>query len=189
MDALTATVNGMVNPPIRNIGLKGIKKWSDLIVQWPKLFPVEKLGQALQQGFIYIETGGTGGSAFRPMFARYLKEVHEHFPLTGLDAVISKYEESARIWSEIAVRLLPDEYPNLRQVRKWILEQNRIGENQPPGALDRIHEINHKIDANIDQIMAEVAEAPVFLPRTQEWILQLYEVEREAIHLLQQTIS
>ena len=189
MDALNATVNGMINVPIRNIGLKGIQKWADLIVEWPKLFPGDKLWHALQQGFIYIETGGTGGSAFRPMFVRYLQEIDEHFPFKGLDAVIEKYQKAAEIWSEIAVHLLPDEYPNLRQVREWILEQNRIGEERPSDALDQIQEINRAIDENADQIMEEVAQAPAFLPQAQEWILRLYEIERGAIQLLQQTIN
>jgi hypothetical protein len=189
IEALTATVNGMLDAPIRNIGLKGIQKWAELIVKWPDLFPVGKLWHALYQGFIYIETGGTGGSAFRPMFTRYLREISEHFLLSGLDAAIAKYEEAANIWSEIANHLLPDDYPHLSQVREWILEQNRVGEEQAPGTLDRIHEINQAIDANMDQILAEVVQAPLFLPTTQEWILQLYEVEREAIHLLKQTIN
>jgi hypothetical protein len=178
----------MANAPIRNIGLKGIQKWAGLIVEWPKLFPGNKLWHALQQGFIYIETGGSGGSAFRTMFVRYLQEIDEHFSFTGLDAVIAKYQKAAEIWSEIAKRLLPDEHPHLRQVREWILEQNRIGEERPPDAINRIHEINRAIDENKDRIMAEVAQASAFLPQAQEWILRLYEVERGAIQLLQQTI-
>ncbi|MFX0168573.1 MAG: BtrH N-terminal domain-containing protein [Candidatus Hodarchaeota archaeon] len=189
VDALTTTVDKMLNPPIRNIGLKGIQKWAELILQWPEIFPDERLWQALYQGFIYIETGGSGGSAFRPMFVRYLQEVEERFPMSGLDAVISKYQEAGKIWSKIATRLLPDEYPMLHQVRKWILEQNQVGEEQKPGALKRMLEINHAIDANKDTIMGEVAQAAEFLPLAQKWIIRLYEVEKEAIRSLQQTLK
>lgn len=189
IEAITATVDGMLNAPIRNFGVKGIQKWANFIVQWPTLFPGEELWHALYQGFTYIETGGTGGSGFRPMFTRYLSEVNERFPFSGMDAVISKYEEAAKIWSEIANHLLPDEYPHLRQVREWIIEQSRIGEEQAPGALDRIHKINQAIDADMNQILAEVAQAPKFLPTTRKWILHLYEVEWNAIQLLQDTIS
>jgi hypothetical protein len=169
--------------------LKGIEKWSKLIVKWPELFPGEKLLHALYQGFIYIETGGTGGSAFRPMFSRYLQEVSERFSIRGLDPVIAKYEESAQLWSKIATLLLPDEYPMLRRARELILEQNRIGEEQPPGATEKLHAMNQEFDAQIDAILAEVAEAPKFLPIVQEWILQLYQVEKEAIELLQKVCN
>lgn len=183
-ESIHHTIDGMLNPPIRNIGLKGIKKWAKLIVKWPELFPGENLWNALYQGFIYIEVGGTGGSAFRPMYARYLQEVSELFPKYRLDAVIAKYQEAARIWSKIATLLLPDEYPMLRQARKLIWEQNRISVEQAPGATERLHAINRELTSNMDKILIEVADAPKFLAITQEWILQLYEVEKEAIELL-----
>ncbi len=183
-ESIHHTIDGMLNPPIRNIGLKGIEKWAKLIVKWPKLFPGEKLWNALYQGFIYIEVGGTGGSAFRPMYARYLQEASELFHMPGLDAVITKYQQAATIWSEIATFLLPDEYPMLRRARELILEQNRIGEEQAPGATERLQAINRELASNLDEILVEVANAPKFLPITQEWILQLYEVEKEAIELL-----
>jgi hypothetical protein len=185
VEALQQTVEGMLNPPIRNIGLKGIEKWSKLIVKWPDVFPGEKLLHALYQGFIYIETGGTGGSAFRPMYARYLREISEQFSLQGLDAVISKYEEAARVWSEIATLLLPDEYPMLKRARELILKQNHIGEEQPPGATEMLNAMNQEFDSHIVDILAELAQAPKFLPIVQERIFQLYQVEKEAIELLQ----
>lgn len=185
IEAMQQTVDRMLNPPIRNIGLNGIKKWSKHIVKWPSLFPGEKLLHALYQGFIYIETGGTGGSAFRPMYSRYLQEVSERFSIRGLDHVIAKYKEAARIWSKIANLLLPDEYPMLRRARELILEQNRIGEEQPRGATEKLQAINQEFESQINDILAEVADAPKFLPFVQEQILQLYQVEREAIELLQ----
>jgi hypothetical protein len=188
-DALHFTVDTMTNPPIRNIGLKGMKKWAELIVKWPELFPGDQLWHALYQGFIYIETGGTGGSSMRPMFTRYLKEVSELFSMKGIERAITKYEEAGRIWSEIAISLLPDEHPTLRKVRAWLLEQNQLGEAQEAGALQRMLEINHEINSHKDEIMAEIVHAPKFLLVTQEKILQLYEVEKEAIQLLQDVIQ
>jgi hypothetical protein len=188
-EALNQTVEGMMNPPIRNIGLKGIQKWAKLIVKWPELFPGEQLWQALFQGFIYIETGGTGGSAFRPIFTRFLREIHELYPMKGMEQVIAKYKEAGKLWSDIAISLLPNEYPMLKKVRKGILEQNRIGEAQAPGALQQMRDINHEMETHKDEIMTEIAHAPEFLQTTQEKILQLYEVEKEAIQLLQEVIQ
>ncbi|MFX1300731.1 MAG: BtrH N-terminal domain-containing protein [Promethearchaeota archaeon] len=189
LEALHFTVDTMMNPPIRNLGLKGMEKWAELVVKWPKLFPGEKLWNALYQGFIYIETGGTGGSSMRPMFTRYLREVSELFSMKGMERVIAKYEEAGKVWSKIAISLLPNEYPMLRRVREWILEQNRIGEAREPGTLQQMLKINHQINTHMDAITAEIAHAPEFLQTTQEKILQLYEVEKEAIQLLQDVIK
>ncbi len=188
-DALESTVDGMLNPPIHNFGLRGIQKWAKLIVKWPDLFPSEKLWNALYQGFIYIETGGTGGSAFRPMFSRYLQEINEQFPMLGIEKVIIKYQEASKLWSNIANLLLPDDYPILKQVREWISEQSQLGEAQGPGAIKRMHAINQKMTDHKDKIMSEISKASEFLPITQKQILHLYEVEKEAIHLLQKAFS
>ncbi|MFX1565368.1 MAG: BtrH N-terminal domain-containing protein [Promethearchaeota archaeon] len=189
LEAMRQTVDGMINPPIRNIGLKGIEKWAKLIVKWPEQFPLEKVWNALYQGFIYIETGGTGGSAFRPMYARYLQEVTELFPIPGLDAVITKYHEAGRLWSKIANLLLPDEYPMLRNARDIICEQSRIGEEQPPHATTKLQALNRELKLKMKAILAEVVDAPKFLPIIQERILKLHEVETEAIKHLQAVLK
>lgn len=188
-EALKVCINGMVNPPLKNFGLKGFLKWSNLISKWPKLFSSEELWNALYQGFIYIETGGTGGSAFRPMFGRFLEEAKAILRKPNLDQVIEKYQESAEIWSEIAKLLLPDEYPTLARARKLLWEQSRVSEARKPGATKRLHAINQELKESMDNILIAVTQASAFLPRVQKRILDLYEVEKEAIHLLQKTIK
>ncbi|MFX1475436.1 MAG: BtrH N-terminal domain-containing protein [Promethearchaeota archaeon] len=187
-EALRVCIEGMLNPPISIIGLKGFEKWAQLIVKWPDMFPQEKLWNALYQGFIYIETGGTGGSSFRPLFCRFLQEVAPLLQKNELDQVVAKYEESAKLWSEIATLLLPDEYPMLRRARKLILEQNRVFEMQEPNATQRLHAINQELASHMTDILDEIGHAPSFLPLVQERILQLSEVETEAIHLLKELI-
>jgi hypothetical protein len=188
-EAIHACIDGMINPPLKNFGLKGFQKWSNLLIQWPKLFPSEKLWTALFQGFIYIETGGTGGSAFRPMFGRFLEEAKDVLRKPKLDQVIEKYQESAQIWSEIAKLLLPDEYPALARARKLLWEQSQVGEAQKPEATKRLHTINQEIEESMDDILIDITQASAFLPRVQKRILDLYEIEKEAIHLLQKVIK
>ena len=64
----------MLNPPIKNAGLAGIQKWADIIVKWPEQFKGINLFGALMNGFLYIEISGTGGNAFRSMYAQFLEE-------------------------------------------------------------------------------------------------------------------
>jgi len=66
-EAIKDCCHNMLRPPIKNIGLQGMKKWSKLVMKWPEQFQGLNLLGCLMNGFIYIEIGGTGGSAFRPM--------------------------------------------------------------------------------------------------------------------------
>ena len=188
-EALGECVKGMLNPPISNFGLAGIQKWAELVPKWPRLFPGRNLWTALMNGFIYIETGGTGGSAFRPMFARFLAEARDILGKPGLDDAIAKYEESARIWSRIAESMLPDAYPALHRAREILWEKDRVFLAQEPAAADRLVGLNRELDLMQDQILPDLKQAPSFLPEVQRNILELYEVEKDAVKALQRSVS
>lgn len=51
--------------------------------------------------FVYIEIGGTGGRAFRPMYAQFLKEASSILEKPGLREAAEIFEDSADAWSEI----------------------------------------------------------------------------------------
>jgi hypothetical protein len=187
--ALTQCVEGIVNPPISNIGLKGMQKWAKLVLKWPEMFPGRRLWDCLMQGFIYIETGGTGGSSMRPMFTRFLSEAKDILREPKIDSVIAKYKESGRIWSKIAELYLPDEYPALRKARLILWEQERVFTAQEPGATARLERLNQELSDLLDDIVAEAQNAPEFLPAVQQQILRLHDVEKEAIQQLKSLIS
>ncbi len=185
-EALLQCIDTMVNPPMRNIGLEGIKKWASLIVKWPEMFPGENLWEALYQGFIYIETGGTGGSSMRPMYSRFLGEIDSILKVEGMNSVIESFDKSAHIWSEIASLYLPDEYPILKEVREILLKSNTLFEEQETNALQKMLDLNKKIENNKKEIFRDLKHAPSFLPKVQSKILQLYEAEKEAFYKLQE---
>jgi len=187
--ALQGCVDGLVNPPISNFGLEGIQKWAKLILKWPEMFQGISLWGALLNGFIFIETGGTGGGCFRPIFSRFLAEVEGMLNLPKLGSVMELYQESGRIWSEIAESMLPDSYPALRRAREILWEKDRVFLAQEPDATEKLLELNHELDEMQDAILAEVGEAPEFLPAVQKQILRLYQVEKEAIQLLDSMVT
>ncbi len=185
--ALQGCVDGMLNPPIGNFGLEGIKKWARLVPKWPEIFQGMDLWAALMNGFIFIETGGTGGSSFRPMFSRFLVEAKAILGEPRLDSTIELYQESGGVWSRIAELLLPDSYPALRRAREILWEKDRVFLAQEPGALERLLELNRELDGMIDDVLAEVGQAPHFLPAVQQEILRLYEIEKEAVQSLEKS--
>jgi len=188
-EALQQCIDTMLNPPIKNIGISGFKKWADLVVKWPVLFPGEKLWEALYQGIIYIETGGTGGSSLRPMYCRFLEEVDPILQIDGLNEVIDAFRESAKLWSEIASLYLPEEYPTIGQIKQKLLDINSIFEKQENNALNNMIKLNQEIEKSKKEILKELKEAPIFLPKVRDKIMGLQEVEKKAFTNLKEVIE
>jgi Uncharacterized protein conserved in archaea len=73
--AMAAQAKGMLEPPIANIGYKGIAKAAAECVKWPSLVGAGQLPLALFNVYIFTNAkGGTGGGCFRYMFGRFLEE-------------------------------------------------------------------------------------------------------------------
>jgi hypothetical protein len=73
--AICETAVFMLNPPISNIGVKGIRKTAKMLVKWPDVLTPHQLKWTLFNGYIFISpVGGSGGGAFRYMYSRFLRE-------------------------------------------------------------------------------------------------------------------
>ena len=72
--AIDQCIDMQMNPPIKNIGIKGIRFSSKEILNWPEVFNDYDLRMNLFCLYIYLEIGGTGGGCFRYMYSRFLKE-------------------------------------------------------------------------------------------------------------------
>lgn len=76
--AILEQAQAMLEPPIRNIGVKGICKAAQMVPKWPEKLDADELRFALFNNYIFISpVGGTGGGAFRYMFSRFLAEAAE----------------------------------------------------------------------------------------------------------------
>ena len=82
--AIREQAEPMLEPPIRNIGVKGIRKAAQMVPKWPEKLDADELRFALFNAYIFISpVGGTGGGCFRYMFSRFLREAAE---ITGRPA-------------------------------------------------------------------------------------------------------
>jgi len=183
-DSILECCHNMLKPPIKNIGLAGMQKWAGMVVKWSEQFKGLNLLGALMNGFMYIEIAGTGGSAFRTMYARFLEEASLPINKPSLREVAEMMRQSAGIWSQIAAGLLPDSWPNLKRMRQLIFEKNRLFEEQEPGALDAMLKINRELDALMTRAVQDLSRPPAFLPDVQRSILRCHEVESQAFQRL-----
>ena len=100
--AIAQQAEPMLEPPISNIGVKGIRKAAKMAVKWPDSMSEQELRWTLFNCYIFISPeGGSGGGNFRTMFSRFL---HEGAGITGdprLDQSVSEFKHIADEWEKL----------------------------------------------------------------------------------------
>jgi hypothetical protein len=92
----------MLEPPIGNIGVKGIRKAARMVPQWPQKLDEDELRWALFNTWIFISpTGGTGGGTFRYMFSRFLREAAEIAGDPRLEESADEFKRIGDSWEEV----------------------------------------------------------------------------------------
>ena len=148
VDGIKVGVSELLEPPIKNFGLPAFAKWASLVANkrqkkgWPTAFaePVE-LFRALCGAYHGIETNGTGGGAFRTIYAEFLDESADVVGRPALAEAAATYREIGQKWSALAAAALPDRDPLLRRARDLAVEKERLFTEQGPRALGRLGEI------------------------------------------------
>jgi hypothetical protein len=192
VEGIKESCETMLHPPIQNLGLSGMQKWAKLVIEWPKQFKGLGLLGCLFNTFVYIEIGGTGGSAFRPMYARFLKESLKVVNKPALLEVAELFEASGELWSRIATAALPDSWSSLKRIRELMIDNNNIFEEQEEGALERMKkigmELNDMMNLASQELSNKNSEVMELLKDLQDGILKCSKKEQEAFKALEHII-
>lgn len=100
LNAIQNNATDYINPPINNIGYKGILKTSKEILKW---FDTSKdIEGEFQASAMLMERAGTGGALFRNLYRDFLKESYEILKLNKLKQAHTEFIDIANLWTEIS---------------------------------------------------------------------------------------
>jgi len=101
--AICETTAAMLEPPITNLGVKGIRKAARLTLKWPESMDEEPLRSACFNVFIMIDAeGGSGGGLFRYMYNCFLREAAEITSDERLIPVADGFQRLGDRWQVVA---------------------------------------------------------------------------------------
>jgi len=122
--ALTKNAHDYLNPPIRNIGNKGIVKMSGEILKWPSRS--NRFEQDLCLTALLMERAGTGGALFRNLYRDFLKECADRLEDPKIEQAYRLFAEIAPMWvgvsSSIDLAGRTGNLQELHQASKLLLE-------------------------------------------------------------------
>jgi hypothetical protein len=98
--AITACADAFLNPPIANLGHRGIEKAGKLVPGW--LRRTDDPRRDLPQAALLMEKAGTGGALFRNLYRDFLAECAQLVDSGHLRTGHRLYSEAADLWTDVA---------------------------------------------------------------------------------------
>jgi hypothetical protein len=100
VSAIRNNAHEFLNPPISNIGYKGILKTSKEIGPWFR--NSRNVEYEFHTTARLMEKGGTGGALFRNLYRDFLKESHKLLGMSKLEEAYGMFSEIAVLWTRVS---------------------------------------------------------------------------------------
>lgn len=102
--AIRDNAKQMLHPPIKNLGVKGIRLFSEKLAGW-KAFSDNKLKWSAFNVYIYSsKVGGTGGGGFRKMYGNFLRESGKVIHADELTHMGDEYVAIGETWDDVGAQ-------------------------------------------------------------------------------------
>jgi Domain of unknown function (DUF4872)/Butirosin biosynthesis protein H, N-terminal len=100
LTAIKNNATDYLNPPISNIGYKGIHKTSIEVMKW--FNNSQNIEKDFKMTAMLMEKAGTGGAIFRNLYRDFLAESYEILQLEALYTAHQAFVEIAELWTRVA---------------------------------------------------------------------------------------
>ncbi len=184
-NAIRENRESMLNPPITNLGLKGILKFEKMVGSTWMKFPPDKLLYTLFSTYLFNASGGSGGALCRNLYVEFLEEAQGYIEDENLVKATEIYREAAKEWDSVALCLLPDELPALKVVRSTIVESNIVQEQAEKDYQKQLRNIDNQWLEIKEEAIKEISSFEIFIPKLQRAIRNAHEIETKAWNLLE----
>jgi hypothetical protein len=107
-----------------NFSLDALRLWAERLhgskdkERWERVFAGVRLWRGLTSIHECVEYYNTGGGLCRPLFAEFLTEASAALNRPDLRLLAERYADLGRAWNEQADAALPDDVPELREVKE-----------------------------------------------------------------------
>ncbi|MDR3727966.1 MAG: BtrH N-terminal domain-containing protein [Terracidiphilus sp.] len=118
LQSIEQTIDYLLHPPIKNLGVEGMRHTADQLLKWPAMFADVDLRMNLFNLYIFIEIGGTGSGCFRFMYSRFLEEGARITGNPALAKAAIKFNQSGQMFSKIG--LMFKDAQKMKDVEKQI---------------------------------------------------------------------
>ncbi|MFH9062129.1 BtrH N-terminal domain-containing protein [Streptomyces coeruleorubidus] len=98
--AITECADAFLDPPIANLGHRGIEKAGKLVPAWLRRTDAPR--RDLPQAALLMEKAGTGGALFRNLYRDFLAECAQLLDSGHLRTGHRLYAEAAGLWTDVA---------------------------------------------------------------------------------------
>ncbi|WP_030042929.1 BtrH N-terminal domain-containing protein [Streptomyces resistomycificus] len=126
--AIKTCAHTFLNPPIANLGHRGIEKTAKQVPKW--LQRSDNPGGDLPRAAVLMEMAGTGGALFRNLYRDFLAECAQLIDSSHLRIGHSLYAEAAALWTQVAALIATagesGDAKNLMQAGSVLSELARI---------------------------------------------------------------
>ena len=96
----------MMKIPLPYFGFKGIKHMGDVIKKWERKYSFKEISLGLLFYYRILEMAGTGGSGYRYIYARFLKECANIFQDERMETYSDTLVKAADSWRAFSVDIL-----------------------------------------------------------------------------------
>ncbi|HEY1381835.1 MAG TPA: DUF4872 domain-containing protein [Gemmataceae bacterium] len=129
---LRACAAELLSPKIKTFGLPGLDLLTQRIANgkhkdgWPVVFAERFLFDALCDVFMSVETNGSGGGLFRPLFADTLAEAAAVTGRPRLAELAGVYRELGKRWTDLADAALSDRVPAFKKAEAALRKRDKL---------------------------------------------------------------